>query len=201
MSDRSHGKTVSSPAARAAALTEALQQKQLLPDGVFEQMEAVVASWKPENGAQVVARAWLDPDYRRRLLADGTAACAELGYEGPQGEYIVVLENTPTLHNVVVCTLCSCTAWPVMGLPRDWYKSPEYRSRVAREPRRVLSEMGLELPEGVVVRVWDTTAESRYLVLPLRPEGTENWSEAELAALVTYEAMVGVSQVRVPSPR
>lgn len=198
MSHEQDRKTVASAAARAAALTDALVQRQLLPEGALEQIAAVVETWKPENGAHVVARAWLDDGYRERLLADGTAACAELGYEGPQGEYIVVLENTPTLHHVVVCTLCSCTAWPVMGLPHDWYKSPAYRSRVAREPRRVLGEMGLELPEGVTVRVWDTTAETRYLVLPRRPAGTEGWSEAQLAALVTYESMVGVSEVRVP---
>jgi nitrile hydratase subunit alpha len=147
------------------------------------------------NGAKVVARAWIDPGYRERLLADGTAACAELGFAGPQGEYIVVLEDTPEVHNVIVCTQCSCTAWPVLGLPPDWYKSPAYRSRVVRESRTVLREMGLELPQTVAIRVWDTTAETRYLVLPLRPGGTEGWSEQRLAAIVTREAMIGVAMV------
>ena len=152
---------------------------------------------EPRNGARVVARAWLDADYRKRLLDDGTAACAELGYSGPQGEYIVALEDTPTLHNVIVCTQCSCTAWPVLGLPPDWYKSPEYRARVVREPRPVLRELGLELPASVAIRVWDTTAETRYMVLPLRPSGTEAWSEDQLAALVSREAMIGVALVDV----
>jgi nitrile hydratase len=149
----------------------------------------------PRNGARVVARAWVDAAYRERLLADGTAACAELGFEGPQGEYIVVLENTPNVHNVIVCTQCSCTAWPVLGLPPDWYKSPEYRARVVREPRALLREMGLDLPERVEIRVWDTSAETRYLVLPLRPAGTEGWDEERLAALVTREAMIGVARL------
>ena len=190
--------SIASQAARAAALSGALTDKGLIPPGVVDGLAAMIASWKPENGADVVARAWLDPAYRARLLTDGTAACAELGYEGPQGEYIVALENTAGSHNVVVCTLCSCTAWPVMGLPRDWYKSPAYRSRVAREPRPVLREFGLELSENVKVRVWDTTAETRYIVLPLRPEGTEGWTHAQLSALVTYEAMVGVATVNLP---
>jgi nitrile hydratase subunit alpha len=182
-----------SPAARADALLAAMADNGLLDTSVLAQIEAMAASWDPKNGAQVVARAWIDPAYRARLLADSTAACAELGYGGPQGEYIVALENTPTLHNVVVCTLCSCTPWPVMGLPRDWYKSPAYRSRITREPQAVLHEMGLDLPAGVKLRVWDTTAETRYMVLPMRPAGTEQMSEAELAALVTYETMVGVA--------
>jgi nitrile hydratase subunit alpha len=182
-----------SPAARADALLGAMADNGLLDTSVLAQIEAMAASWDPKNGAQVVARAWIDPAYRARLLADGTAACAELGYGGPQGEYIVALENTPTLHNVVVCTLCSCTPWPVMGLPRDWYKSPAYRSRITREPQAVLHEMGLDLPADVKLRVWDTTAETRYMVVPMRPAGTEHMSEAELAALVTYETMVGVA--------
>jgi nitrile hydratase len=184
---------IASPAARAAALMGALADKDLLDPAMLGQIEAMVESWRPENGAHVVARAWTDPAYRARLLAEGTAACAELGYGGPQGEYIVVLENTPTLHNVVVCTLCSCTPWPIMGLPRDWYKSPAYRSRITREPQAVLRELGLDLPADVKLRVWDTTAETRYMVLPMRPAGTETFSESELAALVTYETMVGVA--------
>ena len=184
---------IAPPAARAAALMGALAEKDLLDPAMLGQIEAMVESWRPENGAHVVARAWTDPAYRARLLADGTAACAELGYGGPQGEYIVVLENTPTLHNVVVCTLCSCTPWPIMGLPRDWYKSPASRSRITREPQAVLREMGLDLPADVKLRVWDTTAETRYMVLPMRPAGTETFSESELAALVNYETMVGVA--------
>jgi nitrile hydratase len=185
---------------RARALQEVLHEKGLIPDGFLDAVEARVEerfSWR--NGARVVARAWLDPDYRQRLLADGTAACAELGFEGPQGEYIVVLEDSPDRHNVIVCTQCSCTAWPVLGLPPDWYKSTEYRARVAREPRPLLREMGLDLPENVEIRVWDTTAETRYLVLPLRPAGTDTWSEEQLTAIVTREAMFGIAMVDAQS--
>ena len=142
------GEPSAPPAARAKALVDALSEKQLVPEGFLDRMTGTVESWSPRNGARVVARAWSDPDYRKRLLADGTAACAELGYAGPQGEYIVVLEDTPAVHNVIVCTQCSCTAWPVLGLPPDWYKSPAYRARVVREPRRMLREMGLELPDA-----------------------------------------------------
>ena len=180
-------------AAREAALEDALVAKGLVPDGFMERIATSVDRMRPENGAKVVAKAWVDPAYRAPLLADGTVACAELGFRGPQGEYIVVLEDTPTLHNVIVCTQCSCTAWPVLGLPPDWYKSPEYRARVVREPRALLREMGLDLPESVAIRVWDTSAETRYMVLPLRPAGTEGWSEEELAALVSRETMIGVA--------
>ena len=186
------------PEARGAALRDALAEKKLVPDGFLEKMSGRAEeqlSW--HNGAKVVARAWTDPQYRKRLLKDGTAACAELGFEGPQGEYIVVLENTPLVHNAIVCTQCSCTAWPVLGLPPDWYKSPEYRARVVREPRAVLGEMGLELPENVAVRVWDTSGETRFFVLPLRPAGTEGWSEERLARIVSREAMIGVARVEV----
>ena len=198
MSGRRRPEAPAPPAARADALARALREKGLAPEHALQKIAAHAAeAWSPRNGARVVARAWVDPDYRRRLLADGTAACAELGYSGPQGEYIVVLADTPEVHNVIVCTQCSCTAWPVLGLPPDWYKSPEYRARVVREPRRVLREMGLELPESVAIRVWDTSAETRYLVLPLRPPGTEGWSEEQLAARVTREAMIGVARVAV----
>ena len=152
----------------------------------------------PLNGATVVARAWVDPAYKKRLLADGTAAIAELGFSGAQGAEMVVLENTPTVHHMVVCTLCSCYPWPVLGLPPTWYKSAAYRSRAVLEPRGVLREFGLELDAAVEVRVWDSTAEVRYLVLPERPPGTEGWSEAELAGLVTRDAMIGVGQARTP---
>ena len=152
----------------------------------------------PTNGAAVVARAWIDPDYRQRLLEDATAAIRELGFGGMQGEHMIVVENSPEIHNVVVCTLCSCYPWPVLGLPPDWYKDPAYRSRVAIEPRRVLREFGLELAESTEVRVWDSSAEIRYLVLPERPAETERYSEAELTALVTRDAMIGVAIIEPP---
>ena len=154
----------------------------------------------PRNGARVVARAWVDPAYKKRLLneATGTAAIAELGYSGAQGEYMVVLENTPKVHNLVVCTLCSCYPWPTLGLPPAWYKSAPYRSRAVIDPRGVLKEFGLELSDEVEVRVWDSTAEIRYLVLPERPAGTENMTEEQLAALVTRDSMVGVAKVAGP---
>ena len=181
---------------RARALEAALVEKGLVPDGFLQTFRHVAEQeWSPRNGAKVVARAWTDPAFRERLLANGTAACAELGFAGPQGEYIVVLEDTPSVHNVIVCTQCSCTAWPVLGLPPDWYKSLEYRARVVRESRTVLAEMGLDVPADVEIRVWDTTAETRYLVLPLQPAGTEGWTEERLAGIVTREAMIGVARV------
>ncbi len=190
------------PEARANALAELLDEKRLIPAGFLDAVATNAEhEWSPRNGARVVARAWVDPEYRKRLLADATTACAELGYAGPQGEYMVALEDTPALHNVIVCTQCSCTAWPVLGLPPDWYKSPEYRARVVREPRRVLHEMGLDLPKSVSIRVWDTTAETRYMVLPLRPAGTEDWSEEQLAETVTREAMIGIALVSVVTSR
>jgi nitrile hydratase len=154
----------------------------------------------PRNGARVVARAWVDPEYKKRLLDErtGTAAIAELGYSGAQGEYMIVLENTARIHNLVVCTLCSCYPWPTLGLPPSWYKSAAYRSRAVIDPRGVLREFGLELPEDVEVRVWDSTAEIRYLVLPERPAGTERLTEEQLAALVTRDSMVGVAKVKPP---
>jgi nitrile hydratase subunit alpha len=153
----------------------------------------------PLNGAKVVARAWTDPQFRARLLDAGTPAVAELGFKGPQGEHIVVLENTPQLHNVVVCTLCSCYPWPLLGLPPSWYKDPAYRSRVVAEPRTVLAEMGLDLAPEVRISVWDSSSEVRYFVLPMRPEGTEHLTEEQLAGLVGRDAMVGVAQVRPPA--
>ena len=145
----------------------------------------------PRNGARVVARAWVDPDYRRRLMQDATAAIAELGFSGRQGEHMVALENMPDTHNMVVCTLCSCYPWTVLGLPPVWYKSPPYRSRAVIDPRGVLSEFGVTLPESTTIRVWDSTAEIRYLVVPMRPEGSEGWSEEKLADLVTRDSMIG----------
>ena len=188
----------STPESRARALYAALKRKQLIPDGFIEgfkrQMEV---EWDPANGARVVARAWVDPAFRKLLLDDGTAACAQFGYTGPQGEYIVALENTRTLQNVIVCSLCSCTNWPVLGLPPEWYKSFEYRARLVREGRTVLRELGEDLPEDVVVQVWDTTAETRYLVLPVRPEGTEDFTEEELARLITKDVLIGTARPRL----
>ena len=152
----------------------------------------------PHNGAQVVARAWTDPEYRKRLLADGSAAIAELGFMGRQGEYMVVVENTVHVHNLVVCTLCSCYPWPVLGLPPVWYKAPPYRARAVIEPRAVLAEFGTEVAGDVEVRVWDSTAEIRYLVLPERPAGTEGWSADALAGLVTRDAMIGTTGAVAP---
>ena len=152
----------------------------------------------PRNGAHVVARAWIDPAYKTRLLTDATAAIAELGYSGRQGEHMVAVENTPSIHNMIVCTLCSCYPWPVLGLPPAWYKSYAYRARSVIEPRVVLREFGLDLPDGIEVRVWDSTAELRYLVLPERPAGTGDMTEEQLSALVTRDAMIGVARVAVP---
>jgi nitrile hydratase subunit alpha len=162
-------------------------------------LDAVVDTYEtkigPRSGARVVARAWLDPEYKQRLLTDASAAIAELGYVGGQGEDMVVVENGPKVHNLVVCTLCSCYPWPILGLPPVWYKSSPYRSRAVIDPRGVLKEFGLELADDVEVRVWDSTAELRYLVLPERPAGTEQMSEEQLAALVTRDSMVGVGTV------
>ena len=152
----------------------------------------------PMNGARVVARAWVDPDYKKLLLEDGTKAIAELGYQGAEGSEIVVLENTADVHNAVVCTLCSCYPWPVLGLPPTWYKSFAYRSRMVIEPREVLKEFGLDVEESIEVRVWDSNAEIRYMVLPERPSGTDGMSEDELAELVTRDSMVGVAKARMP---
>jgi nitrile hydratase len=178
---------------RVAAIESLLVEKGLL---TTEVVDAIVETYEkdvgPLNGAKVVARAWVDPDYRSRLLADGTAAIGELGFGGAEGEHLVVLENTPTVHNVVVCTLCSCYPWPVLGLPPRWYKSNAYRARVVREPRAVLAEFGTTIPAGVEVAVWDSSAEVRYLVLPQRPAGTEDLTEDDLVPLVTRDHMIGV---------
>jgi nitrile hydratase subunit alpha len=187
------------PALRAEALSSLLIERGLIDEATVNNfIKTYEQSVGPMNGAKVVARAWTDPEYAGRLLADGTAAIAELGFKGPQGEHIVVLENTPGVHHVVVCTLCSCYPWPVLGLPPSWYKDPAYRSRMVREPRAVLAEFGLELGEDVAVRVFDSSSEVRYMVLPMRPAGTEGLSEDELAALVTRDAMVGVAEAAAP---
>ena len=160
-------------------------------DLIIEHYESDVG---PMNGAEVVARAWTDPAYRQRLLADGTRAIAELGFGGPEGADIRVLENTDEVHNVVVCTLCSCYPWPVLGLPPSWYKSDAYRSRMVVEPRTVLAEMGLDVSADVRIRVWDSSAEARYMVLPQRPPGTDGWSAEQLVSLVTRDSMIGVAR-------
>jgi nitrile hydratase subunit alpha len=187
-------------AVRAAALEALLVEKGLIST---DAIDAVVDLYEndvgPQNGARVVARAWVDDDYRERLRTDGTAAIAELGYGGFEGDTMVIVENTPSVHNVIVCTLCSCYPWPVLGLPPTWYKSSAYRARVVAEPRAVLSEFGLELDPDVEVRVWDSTAEVRYLVLPMRPQGTEALSESDLADLVTRDSMVGTGLPASPA--
>ena len=186
-------------ALRAEALESLLVEKGLVDpaavDAVIRHYEEDVG---PMNGARVVARAWTDPEYKTRLLDDATAAIAEMSFAGPQGEHMVVVENTPGVHNLVVCTLCSCYPWPVLGLPPAWYKSPAYRPRAVREPRALLAEMGLSLAEDVELRVWDSSAEIRYLVLPDRPAGTQHLSAEELAGLVTRDAMIGVARVAPP---
>jgi nitrile hydratase len=181
---------------RTEALEQLLVERGLVDPAV---MAAYIKMYEkdvgPLNGARVVAKAWTDPEYRSRLLEDGTAAVAELGFKGPQGEHIVVVENTAEVHNVVVCTLCSCYPWPLLGLPPSWYKDPVYRARVVREPRTVLAEMGLPLPDDVRVEVWDSSSEVRFFVLPRRPEGTEGLTEEQLVPLVSRDAMVGVAEV------
>jgi nitrile hydratase subunit alpha len=181
---------------RVAALESLLVDKGILDpaavDGVVAHYEHAVG---PMNGANVVARAWVDTSYRERLLKDATAAMAELGFSGPEGDHMMVVENTPEVHNAVVCTLCSCYPWPVLGLPPNWYKSPPYRSRMVREPRVLLAEMGCVVPDECEIRVWDSSAEVRYLVLPMRPAGSDDLSEEELATLVTRDAMIGVERL------
>ncbi len=164
-------------------------------DKIIEHYETNVG---PLNGAKVVARAWTDPAYRQRLLTDATRAIAEFGFGGPEGQLMVAVENTPQLHNVVVCTLCSCYPWPVLGLPPAWYKSPQYRSRMVAQPRALLAEMGLNLPDHVRIRVWDSSAEARYLVVPERPSGTEHLRQPDLVRLVTRDAMIGVARALSP---
>ena len=197
--DHDHQAVPSDPALRTKALESLMVAKGLVDraalDALIDTYEHKVG---PRNGARVVARAWVDGAYKQRLLSNSTAAIAELGYGGTEGDKMVVVENSAKVHNLVVCTLCSCYPWPVLGLPPVWYKSAAYRSRSVIDPRAVLREFGLELADDVEVRVWDSTAELRYLVLPERPAGAEGKSEAELSALVTRDAMVGVSKVAVP---
>lgn len=194
-----HQAVPSDPALRVKALESLLVEKGLVDRAA---LDALIDTYEhrigPRNGARVIARAWVDPAYKQRLLTDTDAAIAELGYGGMQGEHMLVVENTPKVHNLIVCTLCSCYPWSVLGLPPVWYKSAPYRSRSVIDPRGVLREFGLELPEHVEVRVWDSTADVRYLVLPERPAGTERLSEEQLAALVTRDSMVGVAKIAPP---
>lgn len=194
-----HPEAPSDIEARTLALESLLIEKGLLTS---EEVDRIVSAYEhdigPLIGAKIVAHAWTDPAYRARLLADGPAAVKELGYDYPASTQLVVLENKPAIHNAIVCTLCSCYPWPVLGLPPNWYKSAPYRSRMVSEPRAVLRELGLELPEAVAVNVWDSSSDVRYMVLPERPEGTEGWREEELAAIVTRDCMIGVALPRVP---
>ena len=199
MASHRHSEPPSDPALRVRALESLLTEKKLIdPAAVDALIDAFEHKIGPRNGARVVARAWVDPAYKKRLLSDATKAIAELGFSGMQGEDMVVVENTPKVHNLLVCTLCSCYPWPVLGLPPVWYKAAPYRSREVIEPRAVLSEFGVTLPEDVEVRIWDSTAELRYMVLPERPGGTEGLSEDALAELVTRDAMIGTAKIAAP---
>ena len=190
--DHAHSHLPSDPELRVKAVETLLLNKGLIDSKTLDELiDTYENRIGPKNGAKVVAKAWVDPEYKKRLLNDATSAIRELSYQGRQGENMVVVENTPETHNVIVCTLCSCYPWPVLGIPPTWYKSDEYRSRTVREPRKVLLEFGLSLDPKVQVKVWDSTAEIRYLVLPMRPKGTENMNENELAELVTRNSMIG----------
>ena len=198
MTEAGHVVHATAPVEQRAAAIEAALEAQGLKAGEFvvEATRKVEEEWLPANGARLVAKAWTDPAFRQRLLADGRAAALELGFEFPRHHrHLVVLENTPTVHNVICCTLCSCTAFTIIGLPPDWYKDLEYRARVVRESRTVLKEMGLVLPPEVEIRVWDTTADTRYVVLPMRPPETAGWTEQRLAAIVTRDSMIGVARL------
>ena len=190
--DHAHSHLPSDPELRVKAVETLLLNKGLIDSKTLDELiDTYENRIGPKNGANVVAKAWVDPEYKKRLLIDATSAIRELSYQGRQGENMVVVENTPEIHNVIVCTLCSCYPWPVLGIPPTWYKSDEYRSRTVREPRKVLLEFGLSLDPKVQIKVWDSTAEIRYLVLPMRPKGTENMDESELAELVTRNSMIG----------
>ena len=197
--DHDEGSALSPIALRAKALESLLVEKGYVdPEALDVLVDTYETKVGPRNGAKVIAKAWTDPAYRAWLLEDATAAIASLGFVGRQGEHMVAVENTPDVHNMIVCTLCSCYPWPVLGLPPVWYKSPPYRSRAIIDPRSVLAEFGVILPEHVAVRVWDSTAELRYLVVPLRPSGTEALSEDELATLVTRDSMIGTGLALEP---
>jgi len=193
-----HERPASAVELRARALEALLAERGLVStDAIDAVVELYENDIGPQNGAAVVGRAWVDDAYRERLLADGNSAIAELGFGGAEADNLVAVANTPTVHNLIVCTLCSCYPWPLLGLPPTWYKSPPYRARAVSEPRAVLREFGVELGAEVEIRVWDSSAEVRYLVVPMRPEGTEGMSETELAALVTRDCMVGTALPRL----
>jgi nitrile hydratase len=199
--DHHHPRPPSAVELRAQALEALLAERGLVStdaiDAVVELYENDVG---PQNGAKVVAHAWVDDGYRERLLTNANQAIAELGFGGAEGDNMVVVPNTPAIHNMIVCTLCSCYPWPVLGLPPTWYKSPPYRARAVSEPRAVLREFGLELSQEVEIRVWDSSAEVRYLVLPMRPAATEGWSEDQLAAIVSRDCMIGTAVPLVAGP-
>ena len=200
MSKHHHNRPLTEVELRVKALESLLTEKGLIdPAAVDEIIETYEHKVGPRNGAKVVARAWVDPDYKQRLLTEGTEAIAELGFSGIQGEDMMVVENTEQVHNLVVCTLCSCYPWPTLGLPPVWYKSAPYRARAVSDPRGVLKEFGVDLPPATEVRVWDSNAELRYLVLPKRPAGTEGMSQDQLASLVTRDSMIGVGLPRSPN--
>jgi len=189
----------SEPALRVKAIETLLVEKGLIdPAAIDAMVDAFENKIGPKNGARVVAKAWKDSEYKKRLFRDATAAIAELGYSGIQGEHMVAIENTDSVHNLVVCTLCSCYPWPVLGVPPAWYKSSAYRARAVRDPRGVLTEFGVNLPSDIEVKVWDSTAEVRYLVVPERPIGTEKYTEEDLASLVTRNSMIGTGIVTNP---
>jgi nitrile hydratase len=194
--DHHHPTDLAPVEARVAAIESVLVEQGIIDTDALDQIvQHFEDNLGPMNGAKVVARAWSDAAYKERLLADSTAAIAELGIGGPQGELMVVVENTPRVHNLVVCTLCSCYPWPTLGLPPKWYKTPAYRSRAIREPRKLLAEMGTDIPADVEIRVWDSSAEARYLVLPMRPDETADMSEDQLAEIVTRDSMIGVQRL------
>ena len=197
--DHDHDNHLSETVLRVKALESLLVEKGLVDPAALDAMVDVYENKiGPRNGAKVVARAWTDPAYKARLMSDATAAIAELGYSGAQGEHMVVVENTPAVHNLVVCTLCSCYPWPVLGLPPVWYKSAPYRSRAVIDPKGVLAEFGVALPPEAEIRIWDSTAETRFLVVPMRPAGTDGWNEEQLAAPVTRDSMVGTGLPQAP---
>ncbi len=198
--DHPHALLPPEPALRVKALETILTRKGLIdPAALDEIIDTYQNKIGPQNGARVVAKAWSNPDFKAALLEDATPVLADLGYYGRQGEHMVVVENTPQQHNMVVCTLCSCYPWPLLGIPPGWYKSDAYRARAVREPRKVLAEFGVTLPSETSVRVWDSTAEIRYLILPMRPVGTDGMNEEELAALVTRDSMIGTGLPTVPA--
>lgn len=202
MAQGTHGTLPSGAALRVKALESLLEEKGLVDS---QALDAIVDAYEtqvgPRNGARVVAKAWADPAFRKRLLENATATVAEMGIAGPEGEHMMAVENSPRVHNLIVCTLCSCYPWPMLGLPPVWYKSFAYRSRAVRDPRGLLNDFGLEIPDEVEVRVWDASAEQRYMVIPERPEGTEKMTEDELAELVTRDSMVGVAKIEPPRRR